>query len=156
MNRARDTFRSFTYISQIIYRLSKCGELCLGIFCTALPGSDLKVETLATGKPVETSRKNGAISVLIGHVIAAKLTSSLVTDDSMAFPKDWDSENPAPSPLGHQESGRTIALHSVAILPHFQGRGLGRVLMMAYMQQMNGAGIADRLALIAHDVSSFI
>jgi len=23
--------------------------------------------------------------------------------------------------------------------------------MMAYMQQMNGAGIADRLALIAHD-----
>jgi len=40
----------------------------------------------------------------------------------------------------------------VAILPAFQGRGLGRVLMMAYMQQMNGAGIADRLALIAHDV----
>jgi len=25
--------------------------------------------------------------------------------------------------------------------------------MMAYRQQMNGAGIADRLVLIAHDVS---
>jgi hypothetical protein len=37
--------------------------------------------------------------------------------------------------------------------PLFKGRGLGRVLMMAYMQQMNGAGIADRLALIARDVS---
>jgi GNAT superfamily N-acetyltransferase len=55
--------------------------------------------------------------------------------------------------IGHQEAGRTIVLHSVAVLPQFQGRGLGRVLMLAYVQQMNGAGIADRLALIAHDVS---
>ena len=76
----------------------------------------------------------------------------MVTDDSMAFPSDWDSERPAPSKFGHHEDGRTIALHSVAILPQFQGRGLGRVLMMAYVQQMNGAGIADRLALIAYDV----
>lgn len=71
----------------------------------------------------------------------------------MAFPNDWEAETPTSSPLGHQEGGRTIALHSVAILPRFQGRGLGRILMMAYMQQMNGAGIADRLVLIAHDVS---
>jgi hypothetical protein len=127
----------------------------LGIFCTVLPGSDVEAETFATGKPVETSRKDGAISVLLGHVVAAKTTSSLVTDDCMAYPSDWESDHPATSPLGHQEGGRTIALHSVAILPHFQGRGLGRILMMAYMQQMNGAGIADGLALIAHDVSSF-
>ena len=77
----------------------------------------------------------------------------MVTNESMGFPSDWDSEHPAVSNLGHQEGGRTIVLHSVAILPQFQGRGLGRVLMMAYMQQMNGAGIADRLALIVHDVS---
>jgi GNAT superfamily N-acetyltransferase len=118
-----------------------------------VPDSGIKAETLATGKPVETSRKNGAISVLLGHVVATKTTSPLVTDESMGFPSDWDSESPSPSKLGHQEGGRTIVLHSVAILPQFQGRGLGRVLMMAYMQQMNGAGIADRLALIAHDVS---
>jgi ribosomal protein S18 acetylase RimI-like enzyme len=74
----------------------------------------------------------------------------------MTYPSDWESDHPTASPLGHQEGGRTIVLHSVAILPHFQGRGLGRILMMAYMQQMNGAGIADRLALIAHDVSSFL
>lgn len=103
---------------------------------------------------METSRRNGAISVLLGHVVAAKTTSPLVTDDSMSYPSDWNSDHPSLSTLGHQESGRTIVLHSVAILPQFQGRGLGRVLMMAYMQQMNGAGIADRLALIAHDVSN--
>jgi ribosomal protein S18 acetylase RimI-like enzyme len=71
----------------------------------------------------------------------------------MDVPEDWESPHPKASNLGHQEAGRTIVIHSVAILPAFQGRGLGRVLMMAYMQQMNGAGIADRLALIAYDVS---
>jgi hypothetical protein len=118
-----------------------------------VPGSGINAETLATGKPVETSRHNGAISVLIGHVVAAKTNEFIASDESMGVPEDWDSPHPKPSNLGHQEAGRTIVIHSVAILPAFQGRGLGRVLMMAYMQQMNGAGIADRLALIAHDVS---
>lgn len=133
------------------YRLSRCGELCLGIFCTVVPGSGINAETLATGKPVETGRRNGAISVLLGHVVAAKTNDHLATDESMGVPEDWESPHPKPSNLGHQEAGRTMVIHSVAILPAFQGRGLGRVLMMAYMQQMNGAGIADRLALIAHD-----
>lgn len=136
---------------KLLYRLSKCGELTLGIFETIVPGSGIKPETLESGKPVETSRRNGAISVLIGHVIAAKTTTPLATDESMDYPKDWNSEKPEPSNLGHQEAGRTIVLHSVAVLPQFQGRGIGRILMMAYMQQMNGAGIADRLALIAHE-----
>jgi len=135
---------------KFIYRLRKCGELCLGLFTTVVPGSGITAETLPTGHPVETSRKNGAISVLIGHVVAAKTNDLAATDASMDYPRDWDSPNPNPSKLGHQEAGRTIVLHSVAILPQFQGRGLGRVLMQAYIQQMNGAGIVDRLALIAH------
>lgn len=117
------------------------------------PGSDPKIETLATGHPVETSRKNGAISVLIGHVIAAKTHDLTASDASMGVPEGWEATEPPRTNLGHQEDGRTIVVHSVAILPAFQGRGLGKVLMTAYMQQMNGAGIADRLALIAHDVS---
>jgi GNAT superfamily N-acetyltransferase len=133
--------------------LTKCGELCLGIFATVELGAGSDVETFATGRPVETSRKNGAISVLIGHVIAAKTNDTTASDDSMGVPGDWKDPHPQPTSVGHQEAGRTIALHSVAILPAFQGRGLGRVLMMAYRQQMNGAGIADRLVLIAHDVS---
>ena len=140
-------------VSQFRYRLSRCGELCLGIFCTIVPGSGINAETLATGKPVETSRRNGAISVLLGHVVAAKTNDPVASDESMGVPEDCDSPHPKASNLGHQEAGRTIVVHSVAILPAFQGRGLGRVLMMAYIQQMNGAGIADRLALIAHDVS---
>lgn len=74
----------------------------------------------------------------------------------MDFPKDWDASDPKSSALGHQEGGRTIVLHSVAILPGFQGRGIGQTLTKAYVQQMTGAGIADRMALIAHDVSAYI
>jgi len=133
------------------YRLSKCGELCLGIYCTVLPNSGFRAETLAASRPIETARKNGAISVLLGHVVASKTNDSTATDDSMGVPENWDSPHPVPTKRGHQEAGRTIVLHSVALLPGFQGRGLGRVLLMAYVQNMNGAGIADRLALIAHD-----
>ncbi|RAL66160.1 hypothetical protein DID88_005832 [Monilinia fructigena] len=116
------------------YRLTRCGELCLGIFCTMTPGSDPEIETLSTGRPVETSRKNGAISTHLWGV-----------------PDGWEATKPPCTSLGHQEDGRTIVIHSVAILPAFQGRGLGKILVAAYMQQMNGAGIADRLALIAHN-----
>jgi len=133
------------------YRLSKTGELCLGIFCTVVPGSGVEAETIATGRPVETSRKNGAINVLLGHVVATKTTDLTASDDSMGVPEHWESPNAEPTNVGHKEVGRTIVLHSVGILPGYQGRGLGRVLLMAYMQNINGAGIADRLALIAHD-----
>ncbi|KAK0121379.1 hypothetical protein ONS96_011552 [Cadophora gregata f. sp. sojae] len=133
------------------YRLTKCGELCYGIFCTVVPGSGFEIETLAAGKPVETSRRNGAVSVLLGHVISTKTNDAVATDQSMGVPEDWESASPKPSKVGHQEDGRTIVLHSVAVLPGFQGRGIGRVLMMSYMQHMNGAGIADKLSLIAHD-----
>lgn len=138
---------------QVKYRLSKCGELCLGIFSTVVPGSGIEPETLSAGRLVETSRQNGAVSVLLGHVLGTKTTTPVTTDASMSFPADWESEHPAPSDLGHQEDGRTIVLHSVAVAPQVQGRGLGRILLLAYMQHMNGAGIADRLVLIAHDVS---
>lgn len=140
-------------IAQFKYRLNKCGELCFGIFCTVDPKSGFQAETLSTGNLVETDRKNAAISVLLGHVVAAKTNDLVATDESMDYPKDWDSACPQPSAVGHQEGGRTIVLHSIAILPAFQGRGLGQILTKAYIQNMTGAGIADRLALIAHDVS---
>lgn len=108
---------------------------------------------MSVGRPVETGRQDGAISVLLGHVLGTKTTTPVTTDASMDFPRDWESEHPAQSELGHQEDGRTIILHSVAVAPQVQGRGIGRILMLAYMQHMNGAGIADRLVLIAHDVS---
>lgn len=139
--------------SQFKYRLTKCGELSLGIFCTATPESNLPAETLSTGKLVETCRKNKARSVLLAHVVATKTRDGLATDASNDYPRDWQTKYSDDTKIGHHEEGRTICVHSLAVLPAFQKSGIGRTLMVAYMQQMNGAGIADRLALIAHDVS---
>lgn len=72
----------------------------------------------------------------------------------MDYPKDWESSRKDENAAGHHEDGRTICIHSLGVLPAYQGSGIGRTIMMAYMQQMNGAGIADRLALIAHEVSN--
>lgn len=75
----------------------------------------------------------------------------------MDFPSDWETKKSNDdTKIGHHEEGRTICVHSLAVLPAFQKSGIGRTLMMAYMQQMNGAGIADRLALVAHEVGRLL
>ena len=57
----------------------------------------------------------------------------------------------APDPkLGHKEHGRTICIHSLAVLPQYQGCGLGMTLMKAFLQRVESHGVADRVALIAH------
>ncbi|EKD19736.1 uncharacterized protein L3040_001917 [Drepanopeziza brunnea f. sp. 'multigermtubi'] len=133
------------------YRLTQCGEICYGLFCTVIPNDDFKAETLQAAKPVETGRGNGAVTVLLGHVVSTKTTDAVATDASMSVPEDWEDPSPKPSRLGHKEAGRNIVLHSVAVLPGFQGRSIGKTLMMSYIQHINSAGIADKLSLIAHD-----
>ena len=90
--------------------------------------------------------------MLMAHIVSTKTRDSLATDDAMDYPRDWATGAVNDEKIGHHEDGRTICIHSLAVLPSLQKNGVGRTLMVAYMQQMNGAGIADRLALIAHDV----
>ena len=61
---------------------------------------------------------------------------------------DIDSEQP-PKP-GHDDLGRTLAIHSVSVLPQFQNKGLGKILLRSYLQRMESAGVADGAAIIAH------
>ncbi|TKA82946.1 hypothetical protein B0A55_01320 [Friedmanniomyces simplex] len=142
------------------YRLRHCSDLSLGIF-TSL--TDSTVPTAATASPVYSgapARK----SVLLGHIIATKTTNSRVTDGDMAVPvpshptsssldtntNNTNSEEPSTVPQGHQQTGRTLLIHSLAILPQYQRRGLGRTLLLAYLQRIESHSIADRAALIAH------
>jgi GNAT superfamily N-acetyltransferase len=75
----------------------------------------------------------------------------------MGLPDDWQARRsslPRPGedePIGHQEEGRTIALHSLAVAVEHQNKGLGSVLMKAYIQRIKDSKIADRIALLAHD-----
>ncbi|EPE31340.1 Acyl-CoA N-acyltransferases (Nat) [Glarea lozoyensis ATCC 20868] len=144
------------------YRLTKCGELCIGLFTTVVPSPKcLQSPTLGAARLVESCRDDGAVSVMLGHVVSSKTTSPTCTDASMDYPKDWEStigdvkkgqdDLSGHGAIGHQEQGRTVVLHSVAIAPGFQGRGMGGVLMKSYISSIAGSGVADRLALLAHE-----
>ena len=49
------------------------------------------------------------------------------------------------------EEGRTIALHSLAVLPAYQKLGIGSILLKSYLQRMGDSAIADQIALITHE-----
>lgn len=75
----------------------------------------------------------------------------------MDYPKDWKTRKATipkpgePEPLGHQDVGGTICIHSLAVKPEYQDMGIGSVLIRSYIQRIKDAKIADRLALLAHD-----
>lgn len=69
----------------------------------------------------------------------------------MDFPPNWQSGTSESETRGHCNSGRTIAVHSVAILPAYQNRGLGKTIVKAHAQRMETSGVGDRIALLAHD-----
>lgn len=144
--------------SQIAYRLTVCPELSLGVFLTVIPerAAKLGLETLPHAKPVETGRADGAVSVLLAHVIATRCRGDIITDADMAYPEEWRSQagRAAGQDVGHQEGGRTVGLHSLAVLPRLQRCGIGQTIVRAYLDQMKCCGLVDRVALICQDVSS--
>lgn len=135
---------------QFVYRLSACSELCLGLFSTSDPDAPASSEpTYETARPTSSASPTKK-AVLIAQIVATKCDSKTVTDSSMECPPNWQSSASPIDTLGHQEQGRTIAVHSVAVLPKYQGRHLGRTTLKSYIQRMETAGIADRISLLAH------
>lgn len=68
----------------------------------------------------------------------------------MDVPHDWQTLGTMSASCGHQEAGRTICIHSLAVVPSHQGKGLGSTLMKAYIQRMEQSQAGDRIALLAH------
>jgi GNAT superfamily N-acetyltransferase len=142
---------------QFIYRLTKCPELCFGIFISATPSSEVaKAETWTTSKHVENGSERRL--VLIAHAIGTKTVNDTVKDEDMDIPDDINHTtvpevtNPFPdSPRkGHKEDGQTICLHSLAVLPQYQQKGVGRTLLRSYIQTMHEQQVADRVAIITY------
>ncbi|KAL8735196.1 MAG: hypothetical protein Q9166_001072 [cf. Caloplaca sp. 2 TL-2023] len=136
---------------KFLYRLTTCPELSLGLFSTGAPdGPTATLPTYAHSRPSDSASPTRK-STLIAQVIATKCVSTTVTDEAMEYPSDWRSRVSFSERQGHQEHGRTIAIHSLAALPEFKGRGLGKIVMKSYIQRMETSGIADRISLLAHD-----
>ncbi|KAI7282952.1 hypothetical protein KC345_g3213 [Hortaea werneckii] len=137
------------------YRLKHCGELCVGVYTSH---SENKIPTAETSAPVYSGAPQRK-AVLIGHLIVTKTTNLTVTDADMAVPSSSSSSfssttttDPTSSSSGpHKEEGRTILIHSLAVLPQYQHLGLGRTLMESFLQRTEALGVADRAALITHE-----
>ncbi|MCJ1450961.1 hypothetical protein MMC28_001295 [Mycoblastus sanguinarius] len=137
---------------KFMYRLTRCPELCFGLFSTTPSStSTATMPTYASALPAFSASPE-LKSVLIAMIIATKTSSGSITDESMEYPPDWQSTHSTPQEArGHQEAGRTICIQTLGVLPAYQGRGLGKTIMKSYQQRMETSGIADRIALLAHD-----
>jgi GNAT superfamily N-acetyltransferase len=138
---------------QLEYRLTVCGELCTGIFTSAYATASEKLGDLLKSRsfPSVDSSDADRKKVLLGHIVATKAKARLVTDDAMAVPADWRNNYQISPAVGHDEEGDTICLHSLAVHPDFQGRGLGRILLLGWCQRMRDSGSAKRIALICRE-----
>lgn len=93
----------------------------------------------------------------MAQILATKTSNTLVSDEDMMLPlPDQSSVNKAPPEAGvphrgHNEAGRTLAVHSLAVLPAYQRVGLGTTLMKAYVQRMLEGEVADRISILTYD-----
>jgi ribosomal protein S18 acetylase RimI-like enzyme len=123
--------------SKFCYRLGACPELCLGLFVENEQDSDSPT--------------------LIGHVIAVRSPYTRITDGSMSMPENWRALDDEPvfvnnELIGNHKYGDTIAIHSVAVSPEYQGKKIGRALVRAYLEHLRrGCFGARKVVLIAHD-----
>ena len=104
-------------------------------------------------RPLMTMDEGGG-AVLLAHAVSTMGNSPVVTDKDMSFPGNWrDAEASRGSPVGDQPGGRTLCLHSLAVVPEAQRMGIGKLVVSAYLQLMRDSGLCDRVALICQDVS---
>jgi GNAT superfamily N-acetyltransferase len=84
-----------------------------------------------------SNRKN----VLVAHVISTLTNNETILDEDMKLPPHG----------GHNPAGRTIALHSLAVLPGYQNKGIGSIALHDYIKRMNRTGAYDRIAIITYE-----
>lgn len=69
----------------------------------------------------------------------------------MDYPRDWKTNPKVVTTAGHQPTGSTVALHSLAVSPAHQRQGLGKLLMNKYIEEMKMMNGVERVALLTYD-----
>ncbi|KAF2452735.1 hypothetical protein BDY21DRAFT_375311 [Lineolata rhizophorae] len=161
---------------KFVYRLKHSSPLCLGLFtstpATAAHSTDVSAAATApAARPVDSARP-ARHTVLLAHIVATQTDNPVVRDEDMAIParymagasdaerraaaerdRDHDAHDARARPrrVGNVDGGPTVALHSLAVLPEHQRKGLGRTLLRSYVQRLEAAEVADRVALLARE-----
>lgn len=78
----------------------------------------------------------------------------------MGMPDNWQTQSTCTNEpvvvdgqvVGNDPRGGNIAIHSVATIPEFQGRGIGTAMVKTYIEYIREGGFSvKRVVLIAHD-----
>lgn len=91
--------------------------------------------------PVKLSVKK---ETLIGHILATKIYSDRITEQSMELPNKDDPTS------GHIEQSRYIGIHGLVIDPKWGKRNLGTLLMHDYIQKLSNQDLGSKVVIIAH------
>jgi ribosomal protein S18 acetylase RimI-like enzyme len=86
---------------------------------------------------------------LIGQILVTLTTNGSVKEEDMIVPAGSSQTDGLAS--GHRAGGRTIALHSLAVLPELQRARVGSTLMKSYIQMVQDAKVADRISLLTYE-----
>ncbi|KAH3901837.1 polyamine acetyltransferase SCDLUD_001620 [Saccharomycodes ludwigii] len=121
----------------IIFRLNKGPELCSGLFLRDIvKKKELEDDSIAdedNGEELVVRKET-----LIGHILATKIPTPLITLESMD--------------LGcFDESSPTIAIHSLVISPEYQKKNLATLLMTDYIQKLSNQEVGENIVIIAHE-----
>lgn len=79
--------------------------------------------------------------VLVAHIVSTLTSNPTILDEDMKLPPHG----------GHNPQGRTIALHSLAVLPGYQNKGIGSIALKDYIKRMGRTGAYDRIAIITYE-----
>jgi GNAT superfamily N-acetyltransferase len=129
-------------------------KVSYGLFCPVVPSSvsELGLTTLESAKPAPDSP--GTVLVLLAHMVGTLGPGPVVTDNDMDWTRDWrNPEALKAAKVGHQTTGRTVCLHSFAVLPELHGRGVGALAMQMYLDAQRASKVANRVAILCQDVS---
>jgi GNAT superfamily N-acetyltransferase len=107
--------------------------------------------SLAAVPVISAAEAPGKDDVLVAHIISTKSQSPVIVDGDMDYPRDWKSNPTAVANVGHQPTGTTVSLHSLAVAPSQQRKGLGKLLMNKYIEQMRQTEGVERVALLTYD-----
>jgi ribosomal protein S18 acetylase RimI-like enzyme len=136
---------------KIAYRLAQSAPFNIGLFTSVKPDDGTStLPTYATAQTTETNSDRR--SVLLAHILVTLTDNELVEESDIAVPQGWNTTTvDASQATGHQPCGRTVALHSLAVLPELQGSRVGTTLLRAFIQMVKDAKIVERISLITFE-----